>query len=687
MKNKVIAILSFILWTSCINAETTAVQRDSFFFTKSLTSTTSAPSTLQYYDFKENLADELSIDVYKNKNFTNLQGKKIFVGYGVVDPTGDDCRVFPPSVTGQENNITVCLPWWRIEREYQISTNQGSGVSFSSFISKMQRPRPPKDVSVCNAWSSSQQLPGGTVTCTTYYDKSISDECFENPIQAQCKKDNCGSWVKNSCTRSGRSIGHEKESLSNVRVDNYSEERYESKVNLVTEQFDCPGGSFTNFANCTDETIVTMQPYECKIDNPATPLDDSIMKYCDEDKPVRDASTGAITGFLGTCPKEASPTNTAFQVTCSVNGFSQTRNTCTNYGASITTTTNEIIDQSYDLQYTEQRVRALSGAIDRFASREDCVRANTIEGSRDNSTYLKASGKGKLDDDIYLIVHSSDDTHNVVYCNQQHNTIAGSKLNLPELGGVVQCIPNSGVYSFDKTINIKSGDIVSVQQTTEAEDSGQHGLSGSFSSRSHFASSKVVIDENEVTPDTYIADFPHYPQGTVAGYLGLWENTLGSLAIMFPYVGSYTLYFYTDAGELVVSKDIGTDDFEALTTTQQNKQLFLAKEIPIAPTLDSTNIDTLCLNDNWTEYGGGVHGGKASLTGTACQEPSAGSTYQKSKAIKRVVVKDMLTGSFTVIPLVYPLGYINRVFISKVKLYENRVYNCYEQPEIAAPMN
>ena len=678
-----LVLLFSVSFSLSLIADVTSVQRDAFFFTNRVTSTTSEPSTLQYYDFKENLADEISVDVYTNKDFSNLAGKRIFVGYGVVDPTGDDCKVFTPDITGQDNNITICLPWWRIEREYFVSSEQGSGMSFASFLARMQRPRPPKNVSVCDAWDSSQELPGGTVTCTTYYDKAISDECFTNPLQAQCKKDNCGSWVKNSCTRSGRSIGHERESLDNVRLNLTTEERYESKVNLVTEQFVCPGGSFTNSAVCTDEKEVAMNPYECKADDSATPLDDSIMKYCDDDRPVRDVASGRITGFLGTCPAEASPSNIPFEVICSVNSFSQTRNICTNYGESSTSTTSELLEQSYDLHYTEQGINILSGAIDRFASREDCIRANTVADSREDSAYMLASGSGSLDDDIYLTVHHNDDTHAVEYCNQQHNDGGGAKLNFPEMGAVVQCIPNGGSYSFSKTINIVSGDIVSVQQTTEDEDGGHHGMSGAFSSRTHYSASKVVIDNIEATPDTYPANFPYY---TSNGYLVNWENTLGSLSIMFPYVGSYMLYFYTDGGELVVSKNISLDDFNTLNSGIGFKQIFLAEDIEIAPTLDENNIETLCLRDNWTEYGGGVYGGKGSVSGTACQEPSSGSTYQKSKAIKRVVVKDMLTNSFTVIPLVYPLGYPNRVFISKVKLYENRIYHCYEQPVISVPL-
>lgn len=38
------------------------------------------------------------------------EGKNIFVGYGVADPKGDDCRVFEASITGLPNDIKICLP-------------------------------------------------------------------------------------------------------------------------------------------------------------------------------------------------------------------------------------------------------------------------------------------------------------------------------------------------------------------------------------------------------------------------------------------------------------------------------------------------------------------------------------------------------------------------------------------------
>jgi len=159
------------------------------------------------------------------------------------------------------------------------------------------------------------------------------------------------------------------------------------------------------------------------------------------------------------------------------------------------------------------------------------------------------------------------------------------------------------------------------------------------------------------------------------------------MAILFPYSGVYTIYFYNGDGDLVARKDIGVDDFQSLDDNGGFQQLFLAQMMPISSSLNANDTSTLCLKDDWTEYGGGVYGAKDSISGTPCQKPTVSGSVQKSRAIAKIMVKDQLTGVFTHIPLVYPLGYPNRVFISKVKTYENRVYHCYQEPSISVPLS
>ena len=669
-------------------AGTTSVKRGAVFFSNKVVSNTSTPSQLQYYEFKSNLPNEISLDVLKDKDMSAFKGKHIFVGYGVVDPTGTDCKVFDTKLTGLDNNITVCLPWWRIEREYEIPPAVKSGTtSFSSFIAKMQRPKVGRNVNVCNSWESSESLPGGTVTCTSYYDRTLSKECYDNPKQAKCFKNNCGNWVINNCVSLGRSIGYKNESLKNVSTKGGTYARYESKVDLVTRQFSCPGGSFTNRDHCLNEETVVMYPFECKANNPSdTSLDNSIMVYCDDNKPVRDVASGAITGFLGTCPGEAYADGIAKNVTCTVNSFKHTTSTCIDRAPDTNKTTDEVLNEKYKLDYTVETVNVLSGSVDRFSSRDNCVRANTIDAGRDNSINIHVAGSGRLDDDIYVILHHADNTHTVAYCNQQHNKDYGSKLTFNEISETpIQCIPNSGNYAFDQHYNIKNSDILSIQQSTEDEE-GHHTFFSAdspqyFYAREGYISSKVIMDETEVVPEVYGSDFPYYSSSP---WINIWDNALGSLGLMFPYAGSYTLYFYNMNNELETQRTIGLADFESIGS-RGYKQIFLARDIPINPLLNADNNTTLCLDDDWVDYGGGMVNGKRSRTGETCQTTPAGNTYVRQHAIKRVVVKDLLTGSFTIIPLVYPLGYPNRVFISKLKLYERRIYHCYKPTSIKAP--
>jgi hypothetical protein len=43
-----------------------------------------------------------------------------------------------------------------------------------------------------------------------------------------------------------------------------------------------------------------MFPFECKLDNPATSIDDGEYTYCDEKSPIYDGA-GEIVGFNGKC--------------------------------------------------------------------------------------------------------------------------------------------------------------------------------------------------------------------------------------------------------------------------------------------------------------------------------------------------------------------------------------------------
>ena len=628
-------------------------------FTDNNTTASGQPSNLKFLKYYDVLPDEISIKILDKRDLSKFVGKHLYVGYGVVDPRGKDCRIFTKKETGMDNNVTICLPWWRIERRYQKTLMNIKDVS--DILCEMPTPHPPIKCNVCEEWEDAGKLSttGGKVTCTSYYNRLESADCWNNPKQAKCFVDNCSIYVKNHCTYVEAVMGNTK----NLTTAQYKGDNYlptETKINVVSYQYQCPAGTITPFTKCNKEQSVLMYPYECSPDNPDTPEDDSVYIYCDENKPQYDSS-GKIVGFLGKCPGNK-------EVMCDVNSFSQTTRKCIepiHAEINATSYTSSIEDKTYK-EYT---VDVLSGETDIYASKPNCVRANTVGDARDRIITAHIKGDGSLDDDIYVLRHRGDGSHLKVYCNMQHAENLGSRKVYD--GDTLQCIDNNGNYSFSKNIDIDSNDIVTVQESTEKENTdGTPFIPG----RTHYNSTKVEIDGKVVAPETMLSEFPYYPS-IYHPWLATWENCTATLSILFPYAGAYQILFYNKDGNIVAKKSINMDDFDNIKNSDYI-QLKLAKQMEYAPGFDK-NSKTACLDDDWAEWGGGVFGGKNSKTGTTCQTPD--DDFVKKHAIYKIMVKDLLTGNITPIPLVYPLPYPNRVFISKLKLYELRKYRCYNK--------
>ena len=253
----------------------------------------------------------------------------------------------------------------------------------------------------------------------------------------------------------------------------------------------------------------------------------------------------------------------------------------------------------------------------------------------------------------------------------QHNTRNGHRKAYN--GEVLQCIGNNGSYSFDQRVVINASDIVSVQQATEHEDRDPTPFSGG---RTHYNSTKVVIDDVLVAPEVALPLFPYYPGYYEGGgryqYLQLWENTLGTLSILFPYSGAYRIQFFNKSGQIVADKTIGLEDFEQVNK-DGHLQLMLGKDMDLASGISEARA---CREDDWVEWGGGVHGGRASKKGTPCAVPNQ--SKMMSNTVYTILIKDLLTGGITPMPLVYPIAYPNRIFLSKLNVYERRKYRCYQ---------
>lgn len=713
----------------------TADERTAWFFNTTNTTTSGEPSNLKYFKFFDAMPDEISLKVFDNIDISNLGNKRLYVGYGTVDPRGDNCKVFRKEDTGMPNDITVCLPWWRIEREY-IQNNSLLNQT-DTFIKEIrQNTKPPIVVKTCKTKQSGRIYSGGKVTCTTYFDRLASKSCWENPKQSECYVNNCGSELTEKCKLIDTVVG-EVTTLKGAVILNGEVKEDNTKVELSTHQYECPDGSIFKEQECTEMEQNLVFPYECKASsiNANGVSTAGEYTYCDETRPIYDGSN-MITGFSGNCSDGRA-------ITCQVNRYSKTSMVCKEpiYETKITSSLHETEQVR---NFTEYERDVLSGEPDSLSSDPSCLRVNTVEEARDNAISAKIIGNGSLDDDIYVLRHLSSGEHEKIYCNMQHAgasssdsanlkaclvgkgftfvpatettvindylSCTGSADNIApsyikscleakgytatngkqitdgkandiyacgELikggtatkfynGSPMSCLRNNGSYSFNNIVPIFPTDIITVQQNSEQEvTSGVPFAVG----RNHYQSTNVTIDNVTVAPDTFSANHPYYP--TNSGLLRTWDNTTSTLSILFPFAGSYEIFFYNKDNDLMATQSLDINDFKNISYSSA-LQLKLGSKMKLASGINDTTGNR---EDHWAEWGGGVFGGKNTSSGAIVQSPN--DTYVKDNAIERVIVKDNITGAITPIQMVYPLPYPNRIFISKLKTYEKRKYRCY----------
>lgn len=712
-------------------------QRDSnWTYSENNTTYTSVPSELNYYKFYDILPDEITIPVTTQRDLSDLAGKKIVIGYGVADPMGNDCRVFTAVTTGLPNDVKICLPWWRIEREYERSIANVSDIQ--NILCQIPTPKPPISVHVCKQWNEDENITreGGKTTCTSYYDRLQDSICWNDPQQPRCFVDNCSNYVKENCEHVGAEMG-ETTTLHGISLpENQSFISTDTKVGLVSYQYECPAGVFMPHSDCAEEETVLMYPYTCREPTEGLDYDDGEYIYCDEDSPQYD-SDGNILGFLGAC-------SDGHEVMCEVNKFSNTSKICTDpIMANIEDT--KYIETSKDRTCTQYSIDVIGGEPDVYSENENCLRSNSITEARQVTQAHMVSGGG-IDDDILVFKHRPDGSMFKVYCNLQHPAFSSSinndlktclqnngiqdsylsdaniscslncltdasnleptaentgqciidtcaiPLNSTEKnryfdcgasvqggeaamnynGNTLSCVKNNLSYSFDKTVEIEPDSIFSVQFANEYQSISTE----PFFQRSHYTSGKFIIDGVIAAPAAGVnslQDHPYYPKFSTGWSLQTWDNALGTLTFLFPYAGAYKMYFYDKNGNEIAHKNLTTGDFE--NTLGNYISLNLAKQIPLAPGR-AENDPKNCFSDDLVEPGGGVWGGKQSWTGEDCYFPD--DEYAKAHAIYSVIIKDVLTEKVTTIPLAYPMIYLNRIYAAKMKIYEKRDYCCYD---------
>lgn len=653
MKKYIFILFAFVIFVFAFE-QPKVLNRNKWTLQDFNTSSSANPSNLKFYKFYDQLPDDIPLKLFAQKNLSMLKGKRLFVGYGVVDPSGKNCKIFLKSQTGLPNDVTICLPWWRIERTYEISakTLKDGEKTLRDLIPE---PHPPKMVNVCKQWEDGATYPGGKVTCTTFYSKTVESGCYENPKQPKCKLTNCSQQMIKQCSEVEGVIG-DKTTLTKTEYVASNAVAKDDIVGLSSIQFNCPAGAIVPHTKCLKQVSALMYPYQCK--EPDATHKNGQYIYCDENKPQY-AGDGSLIGFIGKCPDGRS-------VFCKANTISENRKVCIEPVMG-DVNQNKTYNQTMNRNYVTKTVDVLSGEPDIYTSNPNCIRANTIEDSRDKRISIHIVGSGELDDDIWVFRHLADGSKTKVYCNEQHNENHGSRKMYD--GTVYQCIDNNGQYSFDHTLYINSSDIVSIQQATEQENNtGTPFAVG----RTNYGSSKVTIDNILVAPETFTGNYPYYPRYGNSNLLKIWDNTQGTLSLLFPYAGAYNLTFWGKNGEKIAEADIGINDFRTMKM-QGYLQLRLAHSMELAPGMDK---DKACLDDDFVEWGGGVYGGKGSKTGDTCAVPD--DSFSASHAVYSVIVKDLFTGVTTRVPLVYPIDFPNRVFISKLHVYEHRVYHCYE---------
>lgn len=633
------------------------VERTGWFFNNTDTAESGSPSNLKYFKHFSALPEEITMKVFEDQDLSHLAGKHLFVGYGIVDPKNGDCKVFKKEDTGYDNDMTVCLPYWRIEREY-VTTQTQEVIQNQVIKDIVKNSRPPIMYNYCKEWIDGKSYPGGKTTCTSYYDRLAGGDCWDNPKQSKCWVDNCGQNIKDFCQYLGNAVG-DTETLKTATIDGSSIPKADdTKVGLVSHQYNCPSGPLSEDIKCVDQQDAIIYPQECETD---------VYEYCDDKRPRLD-SNGDLLGYEGTC-------SNGKEIFCEANTFNNTLKICKE---PIYQTFENIVNQTASLTrtYDTYYVDVLSGEEDIYMAKDNCLRSNTIEDAREQQLYVKIVGNGFLDDDIHVLRHKVDGSHTKVYCNMQHNENKGSRKAYN--GEILQCIDNNGNYSFNRTVGIDVTDIVSVQQASENENAtGTPFAIG----RNHYSSTKLLIDDIEVAPSTFASDFPYYPRNS--SHLRTWDNTVSTFSILFPFAGAYDIRFYNKSGEEIAKKVIGIEAFKELSSNGA-MNLKLGRDMKLASNIEDDEIDedgsiiSLKANreDAWVEWGGGVFGGKDSLSGQSCSKPN--DSYVKNNAVYNILVKDLLTGAITPIPLVYPLAYPNRIFISKLKVYEKREYRCYK---------
>lgn len=286
-----------------------------------------------------------------------------------------------------EKPIRSCAPWWSIERSYLLPSQSrylvtsvdANGNPTQVDIRTFNQKDFPKTLSVCtkinpndiNKTSAGTQ----TVVCNTYYDRTASPRCLENPEQDVCRVDECRGAIKDRCTfieSSPAPLEYSKEPF-------FSDGQYRKikrKVNIEMNKYSCP--ILAKNSSCLETGKVTMLPQPC----PGTDKDENggdikpikVYGHPSVDGPNKYDNDGNLLNLYGKCPD-----GTIVEVPIDV--LKQTSKICAEYELKESTKEYDrlcVVDRSY---YDTTALTSLSES-DAFMNDPLCVRVNNIAEAR-----------------------------------------------------------------------------------------------------------------------------------------------------------------------------------------------------------------------------------------------------------------------------------------------------------------
>lgn len=159
--------------------------------------------------------------------------------------------------------IKICAPWWRIEREYKKDTET---TFYGVDVYKINQADIPESFSVCTKYEkkaiqNTLEQPYRDVTCTSYYDSVIAEECLRNPMQSICYVDECNGYIKNAC-RLKATVEPYKDYTKTEVVKAGANIVAKGKVGIKTHIYSCPP-SLPSLNSCQEQSNVIIFPKEC----------------------------------------------------------------------------------------------------------------------------------------------------------------------------------------------------------------------------------------------------------------------------------------------------------------------------------------------------------------------------------------------------------------------------------------